>query len=65
MNETGSKRLLVLGAGTAGTMVANKISQRLPDWSVTVVSRDDIQAILTNPRLSARVSVHSVWWQHP
>ncbi len=42
MNETGSKRLLVLGAGTAGTMVANKISQRLPDWSVTVVSRDDI-----------------------
>ena len=37
-----SKRLLVLGAGTAGTMVANKVHKRLPDWSVTVVDRDDV-----------------------
>ena len=42
MNETAQKRLLVLGAGTAGTMVANKILQRLPQWSVTVIDRDDI-----------------------
>lgn len=42
MNETAQKRLLVLGAGTAGTMVANKILQRLPHWSVTVIDRDDI-----------------------
>jgi len=32
------KRLVILGAGTAGTMVANKMSSRLPrDWAMTVV----------------------------
>ena len=33
------KRLLVLGAGTAGTMVVNKLRPRLPrkEWSITVV----------------------------
>jgi sulfide:quinone oxidoreductase len=32
------KRLVVLGAGTAGTMVVNKLRSRLPEeWSVTVV----------------------------
>lgn len=41
MSETG-KRLLVLGAGTAGTMVANKVQRRLPDWTVTVVDQDDV-----------------------
>ncbi len=37
------KRLLVLGAGTAGTMVANKLRRRLDrhEWQVTVVDRDD------------------------
>jgi sulfide:quinone oxidoreductase len=37
------RRLVVLGAGTAGTMVANKMRRRLPrhEWSVTVVDRDD------------------------
>jgi sulfide:quinone oxidoreductase len=37
------RRLVVLGAGTAGTMVANKVRRRLPrqDWAVTVVDRDD------------------------
>jgi sulfide:quinone oxidoreductase len=37
------KRLLVLGAGTAGTMVANKLRRRLGrhEWQVTVVDRDD------------------------
>jgi sulfide:quinone oxidoreductase len=36
-------KLLVLGAGTAGTMVANKLRRRLDrhDWQVTVVDRDD------------------------
>lgn len=42
MTETASKRLLVLGAGTAGTMVANKVLHKLPDWSVTVIDRDDV-----------------------
>lgn len=33
-------RLLVLGAGTAGTMVVNKLRRRLPgDWEVVVVDR--------------------------
>src|SRR3954447_22249599 len=36
------RRLLVLGAGTAGTMVANKVHRRLPDWHVTVVAEDDV-----------------------
>lgn len=35
-------KLVVLGAGTAGTMVANKVRKALPDWSVTVVDRDDV-----------------------
>ncbi|QKE84123.1 FAD/NAD(P)-binding oxidoreductase [Arthrobacter sp. NEB 688] len=38
------KHLLVLGAGTAGTMVVNKLRKRLPadGWGITVVDRDDV-----------------------
>lgn len=37
------KKLLVLGAGMAGTMMANKLRRRLaPEWSITVVDRDDL-----------------------
>ncbi|WP_404383044.1 NAD(P)/FAD-dependent oxidoreductase [Knoellia locipacati] len=37
------RRLLVLGAGTAGTMIVNKLRRRLPptEWEITVVDRDD------------------------
>ena len=37
------KRLLVLGAGTAGTMIVNRLRPRLSpdDWDITVVDRDD------------------------
>jgi sulfide:quinone oxidoreductase len=37
------RRLVVLGGGTAGTMVVNKLRRRLPDdeWAITVVDRDD------------------------
>ena len=37
------QRLLVLGGGTAGTMVANKLRRRfdLADWQITVVDHDD------------------------
>ena len=37
------RKLLVLGAGTAGTMAANKLRQRLDSraWTVTVVDQDD------------------------
>jgi sulfide:quinone oxidoreductase len=37
------RRLVVLGAGTAGTMVANKLRRRLAreQWQITVVDRDD------------------------
>lgn len=37
------RKLLVLGAGTAGTMIANKLHHRLDDgqWRITVVDRDD------------------------
>ncbi len=34
--------LLILGGGTAGTMVANKVHKHFPDWNITVVDRDDI-----------------------
>ena len=38
------KRLLVLGAGTAGTMTVNRLRRRLDpeDWEITVVDRDDV-----------------------
>ena len=38
-----TKRLLVLGAGTAGTMIVNKLRRRLDPlaWDITVVDRDD------------------------
>ncbi len=37
------KRLLVLGAGTAGTMAVNKMRPLLPreEWSITIVDPDD------------------------
>ncbi|MDU0315431.1 FAD/NAD(P)-binding oxidoreductase [Phycicoccus sp. M110.8] len=37
------KRLVVLGGGTAGTMVVNKLRRRLDrrSWQITVVDRDD------------------------
>ena len=37
------RRLLVLGAGTAGTMIANKLRRRLDsaEWQITVVDQDD------------------------
>ena len=37
------KKLVILGAGTAGTMIANKLRHRLDrqDWAITVVDRDD------------------------
>ena len=38
------KRLLVLGAGTAGTMVVNKLRPRLAadEWSITIVDEDEV-----------------------
>ena len=38
------RKLLVLGAGTAGTMIVNKLRRRLDAarWDITVVDRDDV-----------------------
>jgi sulfide:quinone oxidoreductase len=38
------KNLLILGAGTAGTMMANRMVRSLPEgeWKITVVDRDDV-----------------------
>ncbi len=36
------KNLLVLGAGTAGTMAVNKLRPRLDGWDITIVDEDDI-----------------------
>lgn len=36
------KKLLILGAGTAGTMVANRLSRMLDDeWKITLVDQDE------------------------
>ena len=37
------KRLVILGAGTAGTMVANHLSKLLPksNWDITIIDKDD------------------------
>jgi sulfide:quinone oxidoreductase len=37
------RNLVILGGGTAGTMIANKLRRRLRDdgWTITVVDRDD------------------------
>jgi len=35
------KKLVILGAGTAGTMVASKLRPRLDDWEITIVDRDE------------------------
>ena len=39
-----TRRLVVLGAGTAGTMIVNKLRRKLPrdEWEITVVDRDDV-----------------------
>ncbi len=41
---TSSKKLVVLGAGTAGTMVVNKLHRELDsnEWHITVVDKDDV-----------------------
>lgn len=37
------KKLLILGAGTAGTMMANKMKRKLKkDWSITIIDKDNI-----------------------
>jgi sulfide:quinone oxidoreductase len=38
------RRLLILGAGTAGTMVANRLRRKLDrdEWDITIVDRDDV-----------------------
>ena len=37
------KRIVILGGGTAGTLMANKLVKVLPEgWTVTVVDRDDV-----------------------
>jgi sulfide:quinone oxidoreductase len=37
------RNLVIIGGGTAGTMIANKLRRRLrvDDWTITVVDRDD------------------------
>lgn len=35
------KRLVVLGAGTAGTTLVNRLRRRLDGWHITVVDQDD------------------------
>ena len=37
------KELLILGGGTAGSMMANKLQPALPTgWRITVVDKDDL-----------------------
>lgn len=36
------KKLLILGAGTTGTIMANKMHKELPDneWNITVIEKE-------------------------
>ncbi len=36
------KKLLILGSGTGGTIIAGKMRQKLPEsqWEITVIDRD-------------------------
>ncbi|NTV60403.1 MAG: NAD(P)/FAD-dependent oxidoreductase [Chlorobiaceae bacterium] len=37
-----AKKIVVLGAGTGGTIVANNLRRHLPaDWEITIIDRDD------------------------
>ena len=37
------QRILILGAGTAGTMMANRLARILPaGWQVVLLDRDDV-----------------------
>ncbi|NTW82908.1 MAG: NAD(P)/FAD-dependent oxidoreductase [Chlorobiaceae bacterium] len=37
-----SKKIVVLGAGTGGTIVSNNLRRHLPpDWEITIIDRDD------------------------
>ena len=39
----GMKRIVILGAGTAGTAMANRLVRQLPaGWHVTLIDRDDV-----------------------
>ncbi|MEO7752820.1 MAG: FAD/NAD(P)-binding oxidoreductase [Terracoccus sp.] len=42
--KTTMRSLVVLGAGTAGTMIVNKLRHRLPatEWKITVIDKDDV-----------------------
>ncbi len=37
------KKLLILGAGTAGTMMLNKLDKRIDkkEWEITIIDKDD------------------------
>lgn len=37
------KKLVILGAGTGGTIMLNKLSQLLPEdeWQITIVDQED------------------------
>ena len=41
--DTHVKRVLILGAGTAGMMAVNKLSEKLDDsFEITIVDQDDV-----------------------
>ena len=51
------KKLLILGAGTAGTMVANKLSHVLgrDEWKITIVDQE------RDPLLPTGLSIYPLW----
>ena len=54
---TAMKDILILGAGTAGTMMANKLRKKLNvlEWNITLVDKD-------KALLPTGFSFHSLWY---
>ena len=51
------KKLLILGAGTAGTMVANRLSRMLDmdEWQITLVDQCETHYYQPGPKDGIRV----------
>ena len=55
------KKLLILGAGTAGTMVANRLARELDcdEWRITMVDQNETHYYQPRPEYTQRICLYS------